>query len=168
MGYIAWHIKLDGQDHLVELEHGYWSGKRRVKVDDQIVFEETRFLDLGSIDVFRIREHLLAVQIRAHFIHFSYDLYVDGKSVSTGEEIALTGFPVHSPVPAAPPTLLEEEMRYWWRFRRLGVVAAVVGGCGLLTPAWYPGAVTFLIGISTIAHAFEPLFYELEKIMETS
>lgn len=84
MAKLSWIIKLEDNKHKVELEHGYFSGKRIVRLDGKVI-EHIRYnlFDTGSKHKFKIKEHCCIIIIKAGF-KFSYDLIIDGLSVQTG------------------------------------------------------------------------------------
>lgn len=85
MGKRNWLIELEGVEHDIELEHGYFSGKRIISADDEII-EHTRYnlFDAGSKHEFEINGHSCIILITPAGFKFSYDLIVDGISVKTG------------------------------------------------------------------------------------
>lgn len=88
----TWQFELEDGTHQVELEHGFFSGKRKIQVDGRIVFESNEFrhlvFDTGGVHNFNVNSHPCAVIIRTdNGITFSYDLAVDGFSITTGKSI---------------------------------------------------------------------------------
>jgi hypothetical protein len=87
----TWELELGEGKHLVELEHGYWSGKRTIRVDDYTIVDSANWqhtlFDTGSVHEFNIGNHPCAVVIRTNGLTFSYDLAVDGYSVTTGQPL---------------------------------------------------------------------------------
>ena len=82
-----WRFELGDGEHTVELEHGYWSGKRVIRVDGERLERTRRLVDSGSQHAFEIDGHPCAVHIRTNGITFTYDLVVGGRSVETGEPV---------------------------------------------------------------------------------
>lgn len=154
MAYRAWQVTIDGEPHLVELYHGYWSGKRRVRFDGRTVFESRRFLDVGSLEGFRFRGHTLVIRITPHWAVFRYDLYLDGRSVTTGQEFYVEGarfYPMPDEVlPSAEECVLAQEERYWEQMRQLGGALMFTGFpavFGVFGPDWViPGVVMVMLG----------------------
>ncbi len=94
MAYRKWEIELEGKKHSVELEHGYVTGRREVRVDGQVLPElnvKTNLMDFGGTLPFKVGSHECAVLIRTKYLGlaYSYDLIVDGKSLKTGKSQAL-------------------------------------------------------------------------------
>lgn len=113
-----WTISLDDKDHTVELEHGFWSGKRTIRVDGEPLPKlKSKLFDLGGEYPFNLAGHACAVRIipRPSW-KYKYDLVVDGRSEETGE----------SAVPFS---------RYMMKFAVLSVVIVsligLVGGIGV-------------------------------------
>lgn len=81
-----WSINLEDGEHKIELEHGYFSGKRIIKLDNKVIEHiHYNFFDAGSKHEFKINEHYCIVLIKMIAgIKFSYDLIVDNISVQTG------------------------------------------------------------------------------------
>lgn len=91
----VWTFQLEDGTHRVELEHGYWSGKRRVLIDG-VPREETAkvvhaLMDQGSDHTFEFNEHTITICIRTNGLTFSYDLVLDGTSVRTGRPVVNPG-----------------------------------------------------------------------------
>jgi hypothetical protein len=78
-----WTLKLDDGVHVVELEHGYWSGRRRLWLDGEPVLEAGPrvFDDGGSQHTLTIGRHEVDIHIRTNGLWFSYRLAVDGARV---------------------------------------------------------------------------------------
>ena len=78
----TWKVNLNGKETKIKLQHGYWSGKRIIEVDDQIIEETKKFIDSGSEHRFVINEHKCILRIRpgtlGGLFGFEYDLFVDG------------------------------------------------------------------------------------------
>lgn len=112
----AWKITLPDGGHAVELEHGYVSGKRRLVVDGTELPETGKksLLDFGSDHPFAVAGHPCVITIRSNGFVFRYDLFVDGRSVSTGRP--------HEPLAPIP----------WWAWfffaACLGVPVYSMGG----------------------------------------
>ena len=84
MPFRRWSIQLDDGPHVVELQHGFISGKRIISVDGQIV-ESTgwmRKIDMGSQHTFHVRDHTCQLTIgRLWELGIGYELRVDGHLV---------------------------------------------------------------------------------------
>lgn len=86
-----WQVDLEDGKHEVEFDHGYFSGRRNLRVDGQTILdisEIRHFLfDTGGVHEFTIGSHPCAVIIRTNGITFNYDLAVDGHSITTGQPV---------------------------------------------------------------------------------
>lgn len=80
-------IVLDGDEYNISLEHGHFSGRRTIYVNDNRIIEQTphRFYDKGSKHEFQIQNHTCVILIDIVGVTFQYDLIVDGISITTGE-----------------------------------------------------------------------------------
>jgi len=81
MPKITWTFELEDGQHTAELDHGYFSGKRIILLDGEIV-EHTRRLrhllfDSGSNHVFQINDHSCQISILVRGIEPYYYLAVD-------------------------------------------------------------------------------------------
>lgn len=96
MTHKTWYIDLDGIQHTVELYHGFFSGKRLIKVDGEIIEESTMVVDKGSEHPFKINYHdcMLIIKVK---ILFHFDLIVDGVSVETGKTVTAASLPSKKP-----------------------------------------------------------------------
>ena len=126
----VWTFQLEDGTHRVELEHGYWSGKRRVRIDG-LPREETATVvhalrDRGSDHTFELNGHTVTVCVRTNGLTFSYDLVLDGTSVRTGR----------------PGATLDATPTWIWVF----VVA-----CGIIPVLTRGGAVPTVIGLGGAA-----------------
>lgn len=85
MGRKRWTIRLEDVPHSVEIDDGYWSGKRTIRVDGEPVVHERKFFRLWPFDTpFKLAEHVCAIRTSTNGITYSYDLIVDGRSQTTG------------------------------------------------------------------------------------
>jgi hypothetical protein len=85
----SWGLIVDGALHTVELDHGYWSGKRRVTVDGVEVVRTQRFMDSGSVHLLDVAGQPYELTISVKGIKFSYDLNpVDPADVMAASGVA--------------------------------------------------------------------------------
>jgi hypothetical protein len=83
-----WTFQLeDGSSHTVQLEHGYFSGKREIYLDNEFILEDKKMIDTGSAHSFQINGHICTVHIRTTGFSFKYDCTIDNRSVETGQEV---------------------------------------------------------------------------------
>jgi hypothetical protein len=132
----VWTVNLEDGKHLVELEHGYFSGKKVIYVDSINVVlqhESVRsFLDSDSDHPIKIGDHDGILHIRTNGLNFSFDLSVDGYSISTGKQV-----PLSKPLP------------WWgWFFVGLCVLVPLISLGGALPTAIGFGGASICYGIS--------------------
>ncbi|MBC6430115.1 hypothetical protein FM036_04365 [Nostoc sp. HG1] len=81
----VWTFNLSDGQHTVELDHGYWSGKRIIKVDGQLVEESQKLFDTGSEHRFDVNGNSCVLRIRPGTLGgltgFEFELFVDGRLV---------------------------------------------------------------------------------------
>ena len=81
----TWTFQLEDGRHAVELEHGYWSGRRIIRVDGEQIEVSRKFLDAGTEHRFEISGHPGILRIRSGalggLLGFDYELVVDGRLV---------------------------------------------------------------------------------------
>lgn len=90
MAYKAWKFELEGQSHIVELEHGYWSGRRLIRIDGQVTDRRVKFCDTGSSHRFEISGHECVVRVVYRWskpLSFSYECTIDGELVPTAKSL---------------------------------------------------------------------------------
>jgi hypothetical protein len=78
----VWVFDVKGERHIVELEHGFWSGKRDILVDGVPFYSGSKVYDTGSVHQFDISGVPCVLRIKGKAISFGYELYVDGKSIT--------------------------------------------------------------------------------------
>lgn len=88
----TWKVELEDGAHTVQLEHGYFSGKRTISVDGQPVVQTAKAshaaFDVGSQQAFTVAGHPCEVRIETpNGLTYRYDLIVDGRSVTTGQAV---------------------------------------------------------------------------------
>lgn len=88
MAHRRWTLKLDDGVHVVELEHRYWSGRRKILLDGQLVLESgPRTLDDGgshhelSLASARGKIHDVKIHIRTNGLWFTYKLLLDDQEL---------------------------------------------------------------------------------------
>lgn len=81
MGCKTWTIELDGKRHTIDLVHGFWSGRRIVRIDGNLIHDSRKFLDTGSEHRFDVDGHACILKIRNSPFHYDYELFIDGKMV---------------------------------------------------------------------------------------
>lgn len=78
----AWQVNLDDGEHYVELDHGTFSGKCTVKVDDQVVVQEgMNIIDFGDKIEVPIGNQQGLLEISTEGLTFDYSLKVNGRLV---------------------------------------------------------------------------------------
>jgi hypothetical protein len=77
----VWLFKLRDGEHSVELDHGYFSGKRIIRLDGRIIeqaFSRRHLVfDTGSVHSFKINDHECELYIQTDGATFNYQLLVD-------------------------------------------------------------------------------------------
>ena len=81
MGCKTWTIELDSKRHTIDLVHGFWSGRRVIRIDGNIIHKSWKFLDTGSEHRFDVAGHAYILKIRNSPFHYDYELFIDGKMV---------------------------------------------------------------------------------------
>lgn len=78
-----WDFRDDNlQRYAVELDHGYWSGLRVVRVNGREVLRAKKRLDTRSELRFAVDGHECRLSIRSTGLKWAYDLVVDGQPVA--------------------------------------------------------------------------------------
>jgi hypothetical protein len=74
----------DLRRYTVEVDHGYWSGKRVVTANGREVVRERKTFgfDMGSQHGFEVDGHAALLRIRTQGVTYMYDLYVDGIAIA--------------------------------------------------------------------------------------
>ena len=75
----VWTFELEDGRHVVEIHHGYFGGKRVLKIDGKIQEQSRRVFDTGSEHRFVIGGHPCVLRIRTDGLTFQFELFVDGK-----------------------------------------------------------------------------------------
>jgi hypothetical protein len=82
----VWETKIDDQEHVIELSHGYWSGRREIRVDGSIVYQGRRLFDVGSGHTFGVHGHECTLRIAYGLLGFRYGLRIDEQVVLPSQE----------------------------------------------------------------------------------
>lgn len=90
----------DLRRYAVELDHGFWMGKRVITVNGREVVRERKLLgfDTGSQHGFDVDGHAALLRIRTNGMTYAFDLYVDGIAISP------QGTTIPRPGPGMPST----------------------------------------------------------------
>jgi hypothetical protein len=82
----TWTVDLDGQQHSIDLQHGWASGKRIIWVDGVEEIRATNLLDAGSTHQFPVGSHVGTVRIKPDWsrlgMTFKAELVIDSDSVA--------------------------------------------------------------------------------------
>ncbi len=82
----VWAFKLEDGNHVVELEHGYFSGKRDITIDGIPLESSSKLMDIlwdtGSVHNFDVSGVPCVLQIKGKVITFNYNLYVNRKLIN--------------------------------------------------------------------------------------
>ena len=178
MAQQTWDLYVDGNRHVVELEHGYWSGRRIIRVDGNEVVNHRQFNDRGSKHPVQIGSREAVVTIRTNGFIFRYDLVVDGVSQTTNEKVDLQQPMFHAYWGKRPPkwlgghlSPLEDQLLatavvvgalgFWYMTLPplpLKVLGGVVLAVGVVVPYFVRQRKTFLImGLCALAAGVIPM-----------
>jgi hypothetical protein len=115
-----WEFALDGQRHVVEFRHGYFLGNRTFVVDGVRTTQRGRpFMDHSGKYAFPLEGHGAAVWISTNGFTYTYDLVVDGRSMSSGGEATR---------PPRPPAGTPRQQQILGAVTLIGAVLLVVFG----------------------------------------
>ena len=79
-----WSARIDGVDHKIELDHGIWSGRRRLVVDGWEVHDTSSLFDLGGDLTFAVAGHQGLLRIAPRSLGYVYAIALDGLWVNGG------------------------------------------------------------------------------------
>lgn len=86
-----WEVQLEDGPHTVELEHGYVSGRREIRVDGrEVAVVGQGMVDFGGEHPIAIGSHQGVVRISTNGLTFSYELIVDGRGVEPSGALGST------------------------------------------------------------------------------
>src|SRR5437762_2387584 len=89
----VWTVEQGDRCHVITLEHGHWSGRRRIRVDGDLVHESQVLFDLGRTQHrFHVDQLRFAVVVRTNGATYGYHLVRDEPGNPRSTE----------PAPAAP------------------------------------------------------------------
>ncbi len=77
----TWTFELEDGHHVVELEHGYWFGKRIIRVDGKQLELSRKLFDTGTEHRFEVNKHKCILRIRSGLLGFNLELFLDGRLV---------------------------------------------------------------------------------------
>ncbi len=72
MPKVSWSFNINEKNHIIELEHGYFTGKRKITVDGRVILAKTNFKDFGSVHDFEIESQKFRVSIKSKFLNWHY------------------------------------------------------------------------------------------------
>ncbi len=79
--------------HKIELEHNYWTCRRKITVDGRVLGREDlisySIYGLYSADLFFLDGHICIIQARVSGLSYSYTCSLDGISVDTGKQVTV-------------------------------------------------------------------------------
>ena len=85
----VWRPRIDGVEHIVEISHGYWSGKIEIRVDGNLVYQGIRLFNIGfhNRHNFRIYEYECTLRITNGLLGgYMYGLRVNDQLVLASQE----------------------------------------------------------------------------------
>ena len=89
---VKWVIEVDGEVHMVEVEHGDYSGKKVLMMDgNQIHDSGAVLLDRGLTHSFYINAHCIEIKIISNTFTFEYYCTVDGINVDAVADAEING-----------------------------------------------------------------------------
>ena len=80
-----WNFILDNKRHTVRLEHGYFSGKREVYHNSDLIHRSRRIVDTGDEICFEIGYDTCCVIIEPYIFKFNYACTINGLCTETGQ-----------------------------------------------------------------------------------
>src|SRR5437764_1480995 len=84
----TWILKLEDGDHIVHLDHNYWSTRRIITLDNRVIDDETPINNLRHEYEFGCAGHAYKVTVGRSYLVLtvSYTLTVDGIIIEPLEE----------------------------------------------------------------------------------
>jgi len=110
-----WTVKLENDNYRIELQHGYFSGKRIININGTRVLEDKRTFDTGDLYAFNINGHdcLIWIKVGTLLPTFSYDLIIDGISQEKGNKSIIL-------------EKIKEENEKWAKIKEKGKIKYVI------------------------------------------
>lgn len=144
----TWNFDLDGFKHTVVLEHGYFSGKRKIRVDGTLVEESKKLFDMGSDHVFTVAGHSCSIHIRTNWVTFFYDLAIDGISVTNRMPVEFLEQP-NDPRLAASPAALQTLLKTQRQLKGAASWFYVIAALSVVNSIIYifNGNISFVVGL---------------------
>lgn len=72
MPKVIWSQTIDGNTHKVELFHGYFSGKKKVFLDEKLIVNEQTFKDFGGVFNLKIENRNFRITVEPNFLSWIY------------------------------------------------------------------------------------------------
>ena len=89
---VKWILELDGEVHMVEIEHGDYTGKKQIFHNGNQIFDSGGVLfDRGMEHTFYAQSHIIVVKIVSNTFTFEYFLTVDGVMVEAVADAEING-----------------------------------------------------------------------------
>ncbi len=82
----VWQPRIADKEYTVELSHSYWSGKREIRLDGNLIYKGQRLFDVGSKHTFDICGVKCTLRITDGLFGFKYGLRVANKLVLPAQE----------------------------------------------------------------------------------
>lgn len=162
----TWNFELDGFKHTVVLEHGYFSGKRKIRVDGKMVEESKKLFDMGSDHIFAVAGHTCSIHIRTNWVTFYYDFAIDGISMTSGMPVEFLDQP-SDPRLAASPAALQTKIKivrqlkgsagWFYTIAGLSVVNSII--------SIFSGNLTFVVGLG-ITQVIDGIAYGISDLVD--
>jgi Fas apoptotic inhibitory molecule (FAIM1) len=93
MAHRMWTVEQGDRCHVITLDHGHWSGRRRIRVDGELVHESQVLFELGrTCHRFQVDQRPFAVVVRTNGATYGYELVRDEPGPPRSTEPAPASF----------------------------------------------------------------------------
>jgi len=86
MTKLTWEVNINQEPHTIQLDHGYFTGKRKIQIDGQEIVNERKFVDYGSQHQFSIDGSSFDLVITTNGLTYEYYLLQDGIPITAQEK----------------------------------------------------------------------------------
>ena len=91
MAHKVWTFQMEDGIHTVEMDHGYYSGKKTIAVDGRVAWQDTgssnALRNAKGTYPFQFNGHSCAINITTNGISYFYELVVEGQKVEPGQQL---------------------------------------------------------------------------------
>eukprot|EP01050_Picozoa_sp_SAG11_P022127 SAG11_NODE_4103_length_2063_cov_2.553971_1_plen_169_part_00 len=89
---VKWALELDGEVHMVEAEHGDYSGRKQIMLDGNVIHDSGAVvIDRGLEHTFYINAHTILIKIVSNTFTFEYYCHVDGTPIDAVADAEING-----------------------------------------------------------------------------